>query len=54
MLLFLMENKFHLSFRGKYLFNLCYDTYAFTKSLVIRHNSRYSLLNEPIGDSTYK
>ncbi|CAF5181362.1 unnamed protein product, partial [Rotaria magnacalcarata] len=36
--------------KGKYLFNLCYDTYTFTKSLLLRHNSRYSLLNEPIGD----
>ena len=39
-----------LCFRGKYLFELCYDTYTFTKSLLLRHNSRYSLLNEPIND----
>ncbi|CAF0725358.1 unnamed protein product [Adineta ricciae] len=36
--------------KGKYLFELCYDTYTFTKSLLLRHNSRYSLLNEPIND----
>ncbi|CAF3983151.1 unnamed protein product, partial [Rotaria sordida] len=36
--------------KGKYLFNLCYDTYTYTKSLLLRHNSRYSLLNEPIGE----
>ncbi|CAF2336069.1 unnamed protein product [Rotaria sp. Silwood2] len=36
--------------KGKHLFNLCYDTYTYTKSLLLRHNSRYSLLNEPIGE----
>ena len=36
--------------RGKYLFQLCQDMYTYTKSLLLRHNSRYSLLNEPIGD----
>ncbi|CAF4521118.1 unnamed protein product [Rotaria sp. Silwood1] len=36
--------------KGKHLFNLCYDTYTYTKSILLRHNSRYSLLNEPIGE----
>jgi hypothetical protein len=40
-------------FRGKYLFELCYDTYTYTKSLLLRHNSRYSLLNEPIDESKF-
>lgn len=45
--------QFYLLFssRGKYLLELCSDTYGYSKSLLIRHNSRYSLLNEPIGES---
>ena len=45
--------QFHVLFfsRGKYLLELCSDTYGYSKSLLIRHNSRYSLLNEPIGES---
>ncbi|CAF3479645.1 unnamed protein product [Adineta steineri] len=39
--------------KGKYLFELCSDTNTYTKSLLLRHNSRYSLLNEPINDGEF-
>jgi hypothetical protein len=42
------------SSRGKYLFELSYDMYKYTKALLLRHNSRYSLLNEPIGEREFE
>lgn len=33
---------------------LCYDTLTYSKSLILRHSSRYSVLNGPVADGMEK